>query len=850
MWGGCFVFIELHGELLEAWLLSRTSRKTQMWIFLQDLRYAIRQFRKNLGFTAVAVITLALGIGANTAIFSVVNGVLLRPLTFKDPARLVRVWHVPPPKSFPGMTTFSVSAANYLDWERQNHVFERMAIYTFHGFTLTGGDKPEQVDACAATAGFFATLGIQPILGRAFTSDEDQPGHSNVVVLSHRLWQERFGSNPGIVGQNIEMDGAKYLVAGVMPASFQFPDFAQMWTPMAWTDQEKAVRGEHHSVVIARLATGVDVKRAQAEMNTISKRLEQEYPDDDKGWGAVVVPLHDDLVSDVRPALLVLLGAVAFVLLIASVNVANLALARTFSRQKEIAIRSALGASSTRVLRQLFTESVVLALAGGALGLTYAHAGVRLIMAFLADKIPHSIEVGLDAKVLGFTAAISIFTGMLAAVLPAFRLAHADVNQSLKQGLGRTDANSSGKRTRSMLVVAEVSLSLILLVGAGLMIRSFQELHGVNPGFDSHNVTTMTAMVSRAKFREPAQQARFFEQVLQRVRVLPGVEAAGVIDDIPLDNGGSHQPVAIEGRPMLPMSEQPEVDVRLVSSGYMNAMRIPVIRGRDLRDTDTAGRTAVILISESMARQFWPGEDALGKRLTLPFFPDSVREVVGIVGDVKLDGLDQTRPSAALYFPLEQISAPSNGGWSSFPMTLVVRAGSGSGMVAALSNAVHDVDREMPLRDIQTMDDMVANSLSQQRFNMLLLGAFASLALLLAAVGIYSVLSYSVKRSVRDIGIRLALGARLEDVLRMVVFEGMKPVLLGVVIGVVGSLALGRVLSGLIFGVKPTDPITFIVVTVLLALIALIVERPSGVPGDEGRPDGGAAIRIVFHRRR
>jgi putative ABC transport system permease protein len=789
---------------------------------LQDLHFALRQFRKSMGFTAVAVITLALGIGANTAIFSVVNGVLLRPLQFRNPDRLVRVWHTPPAKSFPGMTTFSVSAANYLDWERQNQVFERMAIYTYHGFTLTGGAMPEQVDACAATSGFFATLGVQPELGRWFTPEEDHPGRSNVVVLSHRLWQEHFGSNPAIVNKNIEMDGQSYLVAGVMPASFRFPDFAQMWTPMAWTDKERAVRGEHHSVVVARLKPGVDLKQAQAEMNTISSRLEQEYPDDNKGWGAVVVPLHDDLVSDVRPALLVLLGAVAFVLLIASVNVANLALARTFSRQKEIAIRTALGASSARVLRQILTESVLLALAGGALGLTYAHAGVRLIMAFMADKLPHSIEVGLDAKVLGFTAVISIAAGVLAGVLPALRLARGDISQSLKQGLGRTDADSSGHRTRSVLVVSEVALSLILLVGAGLMIRSFQRLHGVNPGFDSRNVLTMTAMVARAKFSMPAQEANFFEQVLQRVRVLPGVESAGVVDDIPLDNGGSHQPVAIEGRPTLPMSEQPEVDVRLISAGYMGALRIPILRGRDVSDTDVAGRPAVVLISESMARQFWPGEDALGKRLTLTFSPEAVREVVGIVGDVKLDGLDQTRPSAALYFPLNQVTGPANGGWNSFPMTLVVRSASAAGMVPAVSNAVHEVDREIPLRDILSMDELVANSLSQQRFNMLLLGAFAGLALLLAAVGIYSVLSYSVKRSLREIGIRLALGARPGDVLRRVVVEGMKPTLLGVALGAAGALALGRVVSNLIYAVKPTDPVTFLAVTVLLAVIALL----------------------------
>jgi predicted permease len=790
--------------------------------FLQNLRFSLRQFRKSPGFTAVAVATLALGIGANTAIFSVVNGVLLRPLAFKDADRLVRVWHVPPPKSFPGMSTFSVSAANYLDWEHQNQVFSGMAIYSFHGFTFTGTNKPEQVDACAASSGFFSTLGVQPILGRVFTPEEDQPGRSNVVVLSHRLWQGHFGSNPAIVGQNITLDGQSYLVSGVMPATFQFPEFAQMWTPIAWTDKEKSVRGEHHSVVIARLKPRINVTQAQAEMNTISSRLAQEYPEDDKGWGAVVVPLHDDLVSDVRPALLVLLGAVAFVLLIASVNVANLALARTFGRRKEIAIRTALGASSAHVLRQILTESVVLALAGGALGLTFAHAGVRLIMAFLADKLPHSMDVGLDVKVLAFTALISVASGIMAGILPALRLTRGNVSQSLKAGLGHTDADSSGHRTRSVLVVSEVALSLMLLVGAGLMIRSFQKLNRVNPGFDSRNVLTMTAMVSRAKFHSPEQQVSFFEQVLERVRTLPGVESAGVIDDVPLDNGGSHQPVAIEGRPILPMSEQPEVDVRLTSAGYMSALHIPVVRGRDFNGTDIAGRPAAVLISESMARQFWPGEDALGKRLTLTFSPGAVREVVGVVGDVKLDGLDQTRPSATLYVPLDQVSA-SPGEWHSFPMTLVVRSASApTELVSAVSNVIHDVDREMPLRDILTMDELVANSVTQQRFNMLLLGAFAGLAVLLAAVGIYSVLSYSVKRSVREIGIRLALGAGVGDVLRMVVLEGMKPTLLGVAVGTVGALALGRALSSLVYEVKPTDPLTFAAVIILLAAIALL----------------------------
>jgi putative ABC transport system permease protein len=788
----------------------------------QDLRYAIRQLRKSPSFTAVAVITLALGNGANTAIFSVVNGALLRTLAFKEPDRLVHVWHVPPAKSFPGMTTFAASAANYVDWKSQNQVFENMAIYTYHGFTLTGGEKPEQVDASAVSSSFFETLGVQPMLGRVFFPQEDQLGRSNVVVFSHRFWQEHFGSNADIVGHNINIDGQSFLVAGVMPPSFRYPDFAQVWTPMAWTDKERAVRGEHHYSVVARLKSGIALKQAQAAMNTISSRLEQLYPDDNLGWGAVVVPLHDDLVSDVRPALLVLLGAVAFVLLIACVNVANLALAKTLSRRKEIAIRTALGASSARVLRQILAETVLLAVAGGAVGLTYAHFGVRLIMAFLADKLPRSVEVGLDLRVLGFTALLSILTGIIAGVFPALRLTRADVNQALKQGLGRTDSDSGGHRTRSVLVVAEVALSLVLLIGAGLMIRSFQQLHGVNPGFESHGVLTMTAAVSRAKFPLPAQQISFFEQVLQRVRTLPGVESAGVIDDIPLNGNGSHQPIAIGGRPVVAMSQQPEVDARLISPGYMGAMHIAIVRGRDFGDTDVAGRPAAILVSASMAQHFWPGEEPIGKRLTLTFFPDVVREVVGVVGDVKLDGLDQSRPSTILYVPLSQASAPATGGWNSFPMTLVVRsAANPTGMVSAVANVVHEVDREIPVREISTMDDLVTNSMSQQRFNMLLLGAFAGLALLLAAIGIYSVLSYNVKRRVQEIGIRLALGARIGDVLRMVIVEGMKPTLLGVVIGTAGALAMGHVLSSLIYGVKPTDPVTFLVVAVILGAIAL-----------------------------
>jgi putative ABC transport system permease protein len=789
---------------------------------IQDLRYAMRQLRKAPGFAAVAVITLALGIGANTAIFSVVNGVLLRPLPFKSADRLVRIWHVPPAKSFPGMKTFSVSAANYIDWQKQNDVFEKMAIYSYHGFTLTGGDKPEQLDGTAVSADFFSTLGVQPEIGRALSPDEDQLGHANVVVLSHRLWQEHFGSNRDIVGRNITLDGGTYLVAGVMPASFRIPDYAQMWTPMAWTDKQKAVRGEHHYSVVARLKPGIDVKQAQSEMNTISNRLEQAYPEDDKGWGALVTPLHDDLVSDVRPALLVLLGAVGFILLIACVNVANLSLARTFSRQKEIAIRTALGASSARVVRQILSENVVLAMLGGALGLTYAHFGIRLIMAFLAGKLPQSMSAGIDIKVLAFTAVISVVTGVLAGILPALHLSRGNVNQALKQGLGRTDSDSGGNRMRSTLVIVEVSLSLVLLIGAGLMIRSFQFLRQVNPGFESHGVLTLNAAVSREKFSTPLQQVSFYERVLERVRALPGVVSAGVVDDVPLDGNGSHQPIAIEGQPVVPMAEQPEVDVRMASAGYMSSLRIPILRGRDFDSTDVASRPATILISASLARQFWPNENPIGKHITLTFLPGVTREIVGVVGDVKLDGLDQTRPPAALYMPLDQLSPPSKADWQSFPMSVVVRSnGNPASLAPAVTNVIHEIDRDIPVRDVLTMDELVTTSLSQPRFNLLLMGAFAALAVLLAAIGIYSVLSYSVRRRVQEIGIRLALGARLSDVLRMIVVEGMKPTLLGVTLGIIGALVLARVMSTLVYGIKPTDPITFLAVAVLLALVAL-----------------------------
>jgi putative ABC transport system permease protein len=793
-----------------------------MLTLLTDLKHGLRVLLKNPGFTAAAIIVLALGIGANTAIFSVVNAVLLRPLPFRDPARLVQIWHVPPAKSFPGMTEFAVSAANFIDWQQQNDVFDKMAIYTGSSLNLTGREQPEALRGAAVSADFFSTLQVPPMLGRTFTPDQDQQGHNHAVILSYGLWKTRFAGNPNIAGQSVNLDGQSYIVNGVMGPKFRFPDWAQYWTPMGWTDKQRAVRGEHHYLVIARLKGSTPIPQAQAQMNAISTRLAQQYPEDDKGWGAVVIPLREQIVSDVRPALLVLLGAVAFVLLIACANVANLVLAKTFGRRKEIAIRVALGATGSRVVQQILAETLLLSLAGGALGLLLAHSGIALILKFLSDNLPKSTEVTLDASVLAFTLFISIVTGVIAGLLPAIRMTKTNVNDALKQGLGKTDSDSGGRRTRSILVVSEVALSLILLVGAGLMIRSLWLLSTLDAGFDPHGVLTMNLVVPNNKYSRPVDEIAFFDRALSKVRALPGVVSAGLIDDLPL-NGGSHQPVAIEGRPVQAMSDQPEVDTRTITPGYLSAMRIPVRRGRDLSGADGPERPAVVLISETMAKRFWPNEDPIGRHLTMTFYPDKVREIVGIVGDVKQDGMDTAASSATVYLPAAQLSGSSLGEWHSSPMQLAVRTQSQpSNLVSAVTAMIHSIDSDQPVTDVITMDDLVDTSLSQRRFSMLLLAAFALLALLLAAVGIYSVLAFAVRRRVREIGIRVALGAEVKDILRLIVTEGMKPALIGLLLGVGGAFALGRVIASFIYGISAYDPLTFAAVAALLAAVALL----------------------------
>jgi putative ABC transport system permease protein len=797
-----------------------------MRTLLTDVKYGARVLLKSPGFATVAVLVLALGIGANTAIFGVVNAVVLRPLPFDQPEKLVSLYHIPPPASFPGMTLFAVSPANFLDWRAQAHSFEGMSAYGFGEYTLTGKGRPEVIRMVAVTDGFFPVLHAQPMLGRVFVEGEDQAGRDHEVILSYDTWRNRFSANPAIVGSNIPLNDQAFTVIGVMPRGFEYPIYPgfppQMWKPQNWTAEDRAIRDNHNYGVIARLKPGVTLAQAKAELATISDRLANQYPKDNKGWGATAVPLRDDLVGNVRPALLILLGAVALVLLIACANVANLLLAKMLSRRKEVAIRSALGASRRLLLQQVLAETSLLAIAGGAFGLIFAHYGTVFMVRFVGNQLPRSGAIGLDGLVLVFTLAISLLTGTLAGLIPALRLTREDLGKALKQSAGYTASESGGGRTRSILIVAEVALSLMLLIGAGLLIRSLWMLRGVNPGFDPDHVITMFLSIPSTKFTTPQRQISFYDRVLRRVQALPGVQSDGVIDALPLTGGGSHQPVQIEGRPVQAMADQPEVDVRVISPGYRSAMHIPLLRGRDLNDSDVAGRPGVVLVSQSMARQFWPNEDPIGKRLMMYFFPAMTREVVGVVADVKDDALSQTRTASMLYMPLGQLSPSRDGQWQSFGMSLAVRTHTDPGsVISAITNAVNEIDSEVPALYVKTMQDTIDESLLQQRFTMLLLSGFAGLALLLAAVGIYSVLAYAVRWRVREIGIRMALGAQIRDVVGMVVADSLKPTCIGVAVGLAGALALGRVMSNLIYGVAASDPLTIAAVTLLLGLVAL-----------------------------
>jgi len=772
-----------------------------------DLRYAFRAMSRTPSLAVAVVSVLALGIGANTAIFSIVNAVLLRPLHFEEPERLVRVF-----TRTPGGRRFELSPGKFYDWQRDAQSFEGMAMYQCCGFrelALTGTGTARTVRATAVSAGFFEIVRARPAFGRVFRQEEDTPGGKYVVVLGDRFWRTEFGGNPDVIGRTVKLNDEAYTIVGVMPATASFASWAatasDVWVPLALTDEQRAARGNHNRDGVARLKRDVELAQAQAEMDAISARLAREFPKSDDRWGAVVIPMKEEIVANSRTMLLMLLGAVGLVLLIACANVGNLLLTRALSRRKEIAIRLALGAARGRVFQQLLTEALLLAGTGGALGLLLAYGTLTSASTLLAGQVPRAEEISIDGPVLLFAVGMSMLTGMLAGTLPAVRAGRSDLNDALKEG-GRSDG-AIGVGTRRLLIVCEVALSLVLLMGAGVMVQSLLDLRHVDTGFDPNNVLTMRVRLVEARYPTPGQRSAFFEAALQRIRALPGVEAAGTIDDLPFADGSS-QTLALEG--YAPQRNPVAVQVRQIIPGYLRAMGIPVLRGRDILDSDAE----VLLVSQDVAKLYWGADDAIGRRAILPALSKTVlRQVVGIVGDVKQRNLiEATTPTVYLYTREPYGKATFVIRTSVLPATLAQPA------VAA----VRAIDPEQPVEDIRTMVQVLDLKLTSQRFSALLLGVFAGVALLLAAVGIYSILSYIVRGRSREIGIRTALGARTADILRLVIVEGMSPALVGIAVGTIAALASARVMAALVFGVSASNPLTLAAVAATLALIALL----------------------------
>jgi len=793
-----------------------------MGTLIQDVRYGLRMLVKNPGFTAVAVITLALGIGANTAVFSVVNAVLLRPLPYKDAGRLVVVWEQNPER---GWYRNIVSAANFVDWRKQNHVFTQMAaIDPQRTFNLTGGGEPEEVWGEQVTTNLFSLLGVRPVLGRDFLPEEDKPGGPRVVILSYGVWQRRYGGDASLVGKQISLNNDSYTVVGIMPADFYFPPFwrelirVELWVP--GLDLSNPVRTDHADVALARLKPGVSPTQAQAEMDTIARGIQQQYPED-KGWGVGLVALREQAVGDTRPALLVLFGAVGFVLLIACANVANLMLARATTREKEVAIRTALGAKRTRLIRQFLTESLVLAILGGALGLLLAAWSVQILVA-LSPKGALGLggagvdNVAISGGVLAFTIAAAVATGIAFGVAPALAVSKPDLNQSLKEG-GRSSGDGSRRnRLRSALVVWEFALALVLLVGAGLMIKTLVRLGQVDLGFNPQNVLTMRIALLGSRYKEPGAQAEFFKQLLERMKSLPGVRWASVSRGLPVE-GWNGMGFVTEENPSPPPNEEPDANYLVIGPDYFRVMGVPLLEGRLFTDQDTNESARVVIVNEKLARKQWPGQDPIGRRLRMDGNNNSPwLTVVGVVGNVRTqwpfpDFLSE------LYVPYTQYP------WLLFPRHLIVRTVSNpTGLATAIAHEVKALDKDQPVSDIRSLDQLVAEAVAQQRFAMVVLGAFASLALVLAAVGIYGVMAYSVTQRTHEIGLRMALGAQPGDVLSLVVGRGLILTLVGVGAGLAGALALTRFLSSLLYEVRPTDFGTFAAVSLLLIGVALL----------------------------
>jgi predicted permease len=783
----------------------------------QDLRYGLRTLLKNPGFTIVAVVALALGIGANTAIFSVVNAVLLRPLPFKNPQQLVIVWENAAHLGFPKNTP---SPPDFLDWQRQNTVFTGMAAMAERSFNLTGVGQPERLDGRRVSANLFDLLGVPALLGRTFVPDDDRAG-THVVLLSQSLWQRRFGSDPSVIGRAITLNGESYTVIGVMPRSVHLPAYGtwqdKLWVPIAFTNEEVTERGTHFLDVIARMKHGITLKQAQAEMETIAARLAKQYPKSNTRIGATVTPLHEEIVGDIKPALLILLGAVGFVLLIACADVANLLLARAAVREKEIALRLAVGASRSRLTRQFFTESVLLAFLGAGFGLLLALAGIHVLKTFVPSMILQIQAINIDGKVLVFTASIALLTGIAFGLAPAMHALDSNLSDSLKEG-GRDSAVSrKGNRLRGLLVIGEVAVSFILLIGAGLLINTFLHLRNLNPGFRTDHLLTMKVDLSEVKYPDGERRGLFFDEVLRRIRALPGVQSAAVAGNLPFTYNGDSATIAVEGIPDPPPDQWPDVIYRAIGPGYFSAMGIPMIRGRDFTDQDKADSKKVVVISEKTAQHYWPGQDPIGKRLKPGATTSEIpwREVIGVVKDVRQNDFI-AQPKMQMYFNYRQLKTLAAN-------ALVVRTSvEPMSLATAVRNAIWAVDKDQPVADIDTMDHIVSEAIARQRFSMLLLGIFAALALVLAAVGIYGVMSYSVAQRTHEIGIRMALGARRGDVLRMTVKQGLKLVSAGMMLGLAVAFLLTRVLASLLFGISATDPITFFGISLVLLSVAIL----------------------------
>jgi predicted permease len=788
-----------------------------MQTLLQDLRYGIRMLAKSPGFTAVAVLTLALGIGANTSIFSVVNTVLLAPLPYKDSGRLVMVWGTNPREKI-----FPVSPAVFSTWKAENHLFEQIAASTDDLDTITGSGEPEMVIGYDFSADYFHVLGAKPELGRTFLPEEDRPGGPNVAVLSDNIWRRRFSADPSIIGKTIQLGNAPFTVVGVMPPSFRYPDKVEIWTPLALPASASANWKDRYLRVIARLKPGVTLDEAQAQMSALAERLAREHPDTNTGEGVLLNPLRQQIAGDIRTPLLVLLGAVGFVLLIACVNVANLLLARAAAREREIAIRTALGAGRLRLLRQMLTESALLSLAGGAAGLLLAYWSTGFLLSLFPNNIanlsiPTVQAIPIDARVLAFTIAATLLTGFLFGLVPALRSSRLDVNQTLKES-GRTPmAGSRERRFRNVLVVAEIALSFVLLIGAGLLIKSFSRLTQGDLGFRTDNILALEAFPSPAKYpeKEPEKLRAYVDRSVENLRAIPGVESAGAINFLPLTGFWGLQEFTVEGRPAPPKGQEPTADNRVVTPDYFKTMGIPLQRGRAFVTADGPDSPHVAIISASLARRFWNGEDPVGKRLNLG---DSAKpdwnEIVGVVGDVHSFGLEEKlhddlyRPFSQVYFPI---------------VAFTVRAkGDPAQITAAAKAAIWAVNPEQPFYKVIAMETLAAESIALRRVSMLLLTVFSSIALLLAAIGIYGVLSYAVAQRTHEMGIRAVLGAQQRDVLRLVLGDGMRLALAGLAIGLAASLALTRLMVSLLYGVGAADPLTFAGVAALSTGVALL----------------------------